>query len=138
MCAGSARWAGAIEPPAVTDLTPFFGPLDLAPVCWTRRVRVQAAFAVWLLTFSYSIGVSIPSELWRRLRLWKISRYSNSAALSSTRVFHLVRFKSSVWSRAQKDSITALSKASPTDPIDGTKPARRTRSLKAQEVNWVP
>ena len=34
--------------------------------------------------------------------------------------------------------VRALSKASPTVPIEGTRPAWRTRSLNAQEVNWDP
>jgi len=36
-----------------------------------------------------------------------------------------------------KASIIALSNASPTVPIDGARPAWRTRSLKAQELNWL-
>ena len=40
--------------------------------------------------------------------------------------------------RAQNDSITALSKQSPTDPMDGTRPGWRARSPNAQDVNWVP
>jgi hypothetical protein len=35
---------------------------------------------------------SRPSELCRRLRLWKISRHSKIAFASSTRVFHRRRF----------------------------------------------
>jgi len=38
----------------------------------------------------------------------------------------------------QKDSIMALSNASPTEPKDGMRPASRIRSVKDQEVNWTP
>jgi hypothetical protein len=53
---------------------------------------------------------------------------------SSTRVFHLLELSSSVCIRAQNDSTTALSKASPTVPIDWARPAARTRWLNVQEV----
>ena len=39
---------------------------------------------------------------------------------------------------AKKLSAMALSKQSPTEPIDGTTPHRRQRSPKAKEVDWQP
>jgi hypothetical protein len=36
---------------------------------------------------------------------------------------------------AQNDSIIALSQQSPIDPLDGSKPDARARSVRAQEVN---
>ena len=47
-------------------------------------------------SISYSIGVSMPRALWRRRRLWKISRYSNRALASSMRVRQRRRSRSSV------------------------------------------
>jgi hypothetical protein len=58
---------------------------------------------------SYSMGVSMPSDEWRRRRLWKISRYSKIAFASSTRVVHRWRSRSSTCMRLQNDSIMALS-----------------------------
>ena len=72
------------------------------------------------------------------MRLSKISRYSKSAEETSIRVRHFCQLSSSVCSRPQNDSITALSSPSPTDPMEGSKPAWRTRSLKLQQVNRVP
>ena len=37
--------------------------------------------------------------------------------------------------RAQNDSMTALSKQSPIEPIDTARPASRARWVNAQEVN---
>jgi hypothetical protein len=88
-----------------------------------------------LICSSYSMGVSMPSDECLRRRLWKISRYSNRALASSIRVRHRCRLSSSVCTRPQKDSITALSQQSPIDPIEGTSPEARARSVKAQEVN---
>jgi hypothetical protein len=45
----------------------------------------------------------------------------------STRVRQRFLLRTSTWSRAQKDSITALSKQSPTEPIDGSSPDWRGR-----------
>jgi hypothetical protein len=59
--------------------------------------------------FSNSIGVSMPRLLWRRCRLWKISRYSKIALASSIRVFQRCRFSSSICMRDQNASIIALS-----------------------------
>jgi len=47
-------------------------------------------------SFPCSIGVRQPCTLWRRCRLWQISRYSNMALASSTRVFNRVRSSNSV------------------------------------------
>ncbi len=84
------------------------------------------------------MGVRIPIAVWRRWRLWKISRYSKIALASSIRVLHRLRSNSSTCIRAQNDSIVALSKQSPTIPMDGTRPDSRARWVNAQEVNWVP
>jgi hypothetical protein len=51
------------------------------------------------------------------------------------RVFHRRRSNSSVCIRPQKDSITALSKASPIVPIEGSSPESLARWVNAQEVN---
>ena len=40
--------------------------------------------------------------------------------------------------RAQNDSMTALSKQPPIEPIDWLSPESRARWVKAQEVNWAP
>src|SRR5690606_7003568 len=60
------------------------------------------------------------------------------ALASSMRVSHRFRLSSSTCIRAQNDSTTALSKQSPTDPIEGTRPDWRARWVNAQEVNWAP
>ena len=49
-----------------------------------------------------------------------------------------VRSSSSHSRVAKKLSAMALSKQSPTEPIDGTTPHRRQRSPKAKEVDWQP
>jgi len=54
---------------------------------------------------------------------------------SSSRVLHFLRSGSSFCKLDQKDSIMALSNASPTDPNKGMRPASRIRSVKDQEVN---
>ena len=59
-------------------------------------------------TFSNSIEVSIPRELCRRWRLWKVLRYSNIALASSILAFHRFLFRSSVCILPQNDSTTAL------------------------------
>ena len=74
----------------------------------------------WIL--SYSIGVRILRAVWRRWRLWKISRYSNIALANSIRVRRRRRSNSSTCIRAQNDSINALSKQSPTDTDRGNEP----------------
>ena len=55
---------------------------------------------------------------------------------SSRRVRQRRRLSSSTCMRAQNDSITALSKQSPIEPIDTARPASRARWVNAQEVNW--
>ena len=77
----------------------------------------------------------ISSELWRGLRLWKISTYSKIALPTSTWVFHLPRSRSSTCILAQNDSTTASSYQSPIDPMEATRPGSRARLVKAQEVN---
>lgn len=81
--------------------------------------------------------MSILRDEWRRWRLWKISRYSKIALASSIRVFHRFRSRSSTYILLQKDSMTALSKQSPTEPMDGNNPESTARRVKAHEVNWV-
>ena len=54
------------------------------------------------------------------------------------RVFHRRRSSSSVCIRAQKDSITALSSASPMVPIQGSSSDAPARWVDAQEVNCEP
>ena len=71
-------------------------------------------------------------------RLWKISVYSKIALASSTRVRHRWRSRSSTCIWLQNDSMTALSKQSPTEPIDGRRPESIARRVNAQEVNCVP
>ena len=46
-----------------------------------------------------------------------------------------VGLSSSTCMRAQNDSMTALSKQSPIEPIDTASPASRARWVNAQEVN---
>jgi hypothetical protein len=46
----------------------------------------QAAINWSWCSVSYSVGVSIPRAEWRRLRLWKTSRYSKMALASSRRL----------------------------------------------------
>jgi hypothetical protein len=48
------------------------------------------------------------------------------------------RSSSSTCSRLQKASMTALSKQSPTVPIEGTSPESSARCVNAQDVNCVP
>ena len=82
--------------------------------------------------------MSIPSELGRRLRVWKISRYSKFAFASSTRVRHRRRSSSSSCILAQNDSTTAISKQSPIDPMDGMRPESSARRVNVHDVNCVP
>ncbi len=112
---------------------------DGPPVSWSQLTWISGVKVVVLLWFlSYSMGVRISSAVWRWWRLWKISRYSKIALASSIRVLHLLRSNSSTCIRAQNDSMVALSKQSPTVPMDGTRPDSRARWVNAQEVNWVP
>ncbi len=109
-------------------------------VWWSQLTWISGATARllswWIL--SYSIGERISRAVWRRCRLWKISRYSKIALANSMRVRHRRRLRSSTCIRAQNDSINALSKQSPTDPIEGTRPDWRARSVNAQDVKGVP
>ena len=54
------------------------------------------------------------------------------------RVCQRLRSSSSTCIRDQNDSTIALSKQSPTEPIDGSSPESTARWVNAQEVNWVP
>jgi hypothetical protein len=72
-------------------------------------------------------GVSMPSALWRLVRLRKLSRYSKIALASSTRVFQRWRSNSSACIGDQNASIMELSQQSPTLPMEGT----RSESLAA-------
>jgi hypothetical protein len=49
-----------------------------------------------------------------------------------------LRSRSSVCILDQKDSIIALSKASPTVPSEGIRPADWTRWVKLEDVNFTP
>ena len=64
--------------------------------------------------------------------------YSNIAFDNSIRVFQRLQFSSSLCIDDQNDSIIALSNASPTEPNEGMRPAARTFSVNAQDVNWTP
>ena len=67
--------------------------------------------------------------------------FEDSVGQHLMRVRHRRRSRSSTCIRAQKDSINALSKQSPTDPIEGTRPDWPdwcARSVNAQEVKGVP
>ena len=70
---------------------------------------VDWSFMPRCMLCSNSSGVSMPSALWRRLRLWKISRYSKIAFASSTRVLQRRGLSSSTCIRDQNASIIALS-----------------------------
>lgn len=65
------------------------GRLDGDRVCsqltWTSGATA-GLLSWWIL--SYSIGVRILRAVWRRCRLWKISRYSKIALANSMRVRH--------------------------------------------------
>src|SRR2546427_10238505 len=54
------------------------------------------------------------------------------------RVRHRFRSSNSTCTRLQNDSMTALSKQSPTEPIEGSRPESRARLVTAHEVNCVP
>jgi hypothetical protein len=83
----------------------FTGGSAVPLVLWSR----MAGFSCHGGVFSNCIGVSMPSALWRLVRLWKISRYSKIALASSTRVFQRCRSSSSTCIRDQNASTMALS-----------------------------
>ena len=60
------------------------------------------------------------------------------AFANSTLVRHVRRSSSSTCIRLQNDSIIALSKQLPTEPIKGTSPESSARLVNAHDVNWVP
>jgi hypothetical protein len=60
--------------------------------------------------------------------------YSKMASRAAARVGQSRRWSSSTLRVAKRLSATALSKQSPTEPIDGTRPAARRRCPKASEV----
>lgn len=64
--------------------------------------------------------------------------YSKIAWASWRRVSQRRRSSSSTWRVAKKDSAMALSRASPTVPIDPRMPAWRSLWPNTQEVYWVP
>lgn len=80
----------------------------------------------------------MPRALWRRCRLCQISRYSKIALARSTRVCQRFRSSSSACIRDQNDSTVALSKQSPTEPIEGSSPESTARWVNAHEADWVP
>jgi hypothetical protein len=49
-----------------------------------------------------------------------------------------LRLSSSTWTRAQKDSIIALSTQSPIEPIEGSRPDACARWVNAQDPNCTP
>src|SRR6266581_5401124 len=57
------------------------------------------------------------------------------AFASSTRVRHRFRSSSSTWTRLQNDSMTALSKQSPTEPVEVSRPESRARLCALVAVN---
>jgi hypothetical protein len=63
---------------------------------------------------------------------------SNTAMRASAWVLNRLRLSSSHSSVAKKLSHTALSKQSPTEPIEGLTPACSQRLPKAIEVYWLP
>src|SRR5215218_11227835 len=63
---------------------------------------------------------------------------SNTAVRSPARVGQAWRSSSSHSKVAKKLSATALSRASPTVPIEATKPASRSRRPNARLVYWQP
>jgi len=64
--------------------------------------------------------------------------HSKIAARASARVAKSRPSSSSHAKVALKLSLTALSKQSPTDPIDRTMPSSAHRSVNAIEVYWLP
>jgi hypothetical protein len=56
-----------------------------------------------------------------------------SAVDSSSRVLQSLRLSSSTWTRAQKDSIIALSTQSPMEPIEGSRPMALARWVNARD-----
>ena len=79
-----------------------------------------------------------PTVLYMRVTGKVLDEYSKIALASSIRVLQRLRSNSSTCMRAQNDSMVALSKQSPTVPMDGTSPDSRARWVNAQEANWVP
>ena len=65
-----------------------------------------------------------------------LPRKSNTAARASACVDKVVRSSSSHSSVAKKLSAIALSKQSPTEPIDSATPHFRQRAPKASDVYW--
>jgi len=64
--------------------------------------------------------------------------YSKTSRRACARLRNVRRSSSSHSSVAKKLSQSALSKQSPTDPIDGRTPASSHRLPKAIEVYWQP
>ena len=70
--------------------------------------------------------------------LYHPSMNSKMAARASACVAKVVRASSSHSSVAKKLSAIALSKQSPTEPIDSATPHSRQRPPKASDVYWQP
>ena len=100
------------------------GVYDGPPVLWSQLTWISGLRVCVLLVdvFVFDGGCAFLERCGRRWRLWKTSRYSKTAFASSIRVLQRLRSSSSTCIRAQNDSIMALSKQSPTVPIDGTSP----------------
>jgi hypothetical protein len=60
------------------------------------------------------------------------------AVAGSSRVVQVRVLRSSIWRLPQNDSIIALSKQSPTVPMDPSRPASVTRRVNAHAVNCDP
>src|SRR4051812_4413881 len=87
---------------------------------------------------SKATGRSIPILECLLKGLYQHSIHSNTAAASSALVDHFLVSRSSSCIVPQNDSITALSKQSPTVPIEPSSPASRRRFPNAQHVYWAP
>jgi hypothetical protein len=131
-----ARHACKLPGRVVANRSGSDGGSGLSRVGWSRVAWFQATGGG--VRSSYSTGLSMPRAECLRCRLWKISRYSKSAVDSSSRVLHRLRLSSSTWTRAQKDSIIALSTQSPMEPIEGSRPEALARCVNAQDPNCTP
>jgi hypothetical protein len=77
----------------------------------------------------------MPRALWRRCRLWKISRYLKMALASSMRVRQRCRSSSSTCTRDHNDTGHGGSKAGADAAHGGQQPDAFARWLNAHEVN---
>jgi hypothetical protein len=83
------------------------------------------------------MGLRIPMLECLRFGLYQHSIHSKIALASSSRVCQAFVSSSSSCIVPQKDSIIALSKQSPTVPIEASRPAVRRRCPNAHEVYCV-